>query len=142
MSPLLGLMIESLVSVLLLLTIGYCHMLNKRLKMLRADEQSLKATIAELITATEIAERAIAGLKVTVHECNDNLTDQLTQATDICARLDTYIDVGESVLRRLSQIAVAAKAQPDERPARPAVISLLAAASAFSQRDRTNGLAA
>lgn len=142
MSPLLGLMIESLVSVLLLLTIGYCHMLNKRLKMLRADEQSLKATIAELITATEIAERAIAGLKVTVHECNDNLTDQLAQATDICARLDTYIDVGESVLRRLSQIAVAAKAQPEERPARPAVKSLLAAASAFSQRDRTNGLAA
>ena len=56
-----GLMIESLVALLLLLTIGYCIALNRRLKRLRADEQSLKATIAELITATEIAERAVSG---------------------------------------------------------------------------------
>ena len=54
-----GLMIESLVAILLLLTIAYCVTLNKRLKRLRADEMALKATISELITATEIAERAI-----------------------------------------------------------------------------------
>jgi len=50
---------------LLMVTIGYCMLLNKRLKRLKADEHSLKATIAELITATEIAERAIGGLKHT-----------------------------------------------------------------------------
>ena len=59
-----GLMIESLVAILLLLTILYCVRLNRQLQRLKADEQSLKATIAELITATEIAERAIAGLKI------------------------------------------------------------------------------
>mgnify|MGYP007041042221 CR=1 FL=1 len=59
MSHVLGLAIESLVAVLLMLTIGYCWLLNKRLQRLKADEHSLKATIAELITATEIAERAI-----------------------------------------------------------------------------------
>ena len=58
-----GLMIESLVAILLLVTIGYCILLNERLKRLKADEQALKATIAELITATEIAERAVAGLE-------------------------------------------------------------------------------
>lgn len=42
-----GLVIESLVAVLLVLTIGYCMLLNKRLKRLRSDEQSLKATISE-----------------------------------------------------------------------------------------------
>ena len=68
MSNILRLMIESLVAILLLLTIVYCVRLNEQLKRLKADEQSLKATIAELITATEIAERAIAGLKVTVRE--------------------------------------------------------------------------
>ena len=56
MSHSLGVAIESLVAVLLMLTIGYCMLLNKRLKRLKADEHSLKATIAELITATEIAE--------------------------------------------------------------------------------------
>ena len=37
MSHLLGIAIESLVAVLLILTIGYCMLLNKRLKRLKAD---------------------------------------------------------------------------------------------------------
>ena len=57
-----GFMIESMVAVLLLLTILYCVRLSKQLRLLRADEQSLRATIAELVTATGIAERAIGGL--------------------------------------------------------------------------------
>ena len=70
MSHSFGMVIESLVAVLLLLTIAYCVILNNRLKRLKADEQSLKATIGELITATEIAERAVAGLKTTALECD------------------------------------------------------------------------
>ena len=69
----IGIMIEGLVAILLMLTVGYCMLLNRRLKLLKADEQSLRATISELVTATEIAERAIAGLKVTVHECDIGL---------------------------------------------------------------------
>ena len=80
MSHSFGIVIESLVAVLLLLTIGYCMLLNSRLKRLKADEHSLKATIGELITATEIAERAIGGLKHTVRDVNEHLGDQLTAA--------------------------------------------------------------
>ena len=61
-------------------------LLNKRLKILKADEQSLKATISELITATEIAERAIGGLKVTVRECDENLGSQLSKPPIFPAR--------------------------------------------------------
>ena len=43
-----GFLIESMVAVLLLLTILYCVRLSKQLRLLRADEQSLRATIAEL----------------------------------------------------------------------------------------------
>ncbi len=71
MSHSLGVAIECLVAILLMVTIGYCMLLNKRLKRLKADEHSLKATIAELITATEIAERAIGGLKHTVRDVNE-----------------------------------------------------------------------
>ena len=46
----LGMTIEALVAVLLLITIGYCMLLNNRLKRLRSDEHSLKAVIAELPT--------------------------------------------------------------------------------------------
>src|SRR5260370_41113171 len=78
-----GIAIESLVAALLMLTIGYCMLLNRRLKLLKADEHSLKATIAELITATEIAERAIGGLKHTGLDVNVNLGDQPASATQM-----------------------------------------------------------
>ena len=38
MSHSFGIVIESLVAALLMLTIGYCMLLNSRLKRLKADE--------------------------------------------------------------------------------------------------------
>ena len=142
----LGIMIESLVAVLLVLTIGYCMLLNKRLQRLKADEHSLKATIAELITATEIAERAIGGLKHTVRDVNENLGSQLTAATQMSAHLKNQLAEGDGVIRRLSRIASAARpAVPElEAPAQnvASAKAVAAAAQAFSERRRANGLAA
>ena len=78
----LGFTIEVLVAILLGITIVYCAILNNRLKRLKADEQSLKGTIAELITATQIAERAVAGLKSTAHECEATLGERLRAADE------------------------------------------------------------
>lgn len=157
MSHSFGLVIESLVAVLLLLTIGYCILLNRRLKRLRADEQSMRAMIAELITATEIAERAIGGLKVTVRECDENLGSQLTAGTALSAKLTKQVATGEAILNRLTQIALAARpaatettvavepAEPVQNPAAQNLSNakaLLAAAQAFSERRRATGLAA
>jgi hypothetical protein len=146
MSHSLGIAIESLVAILLMLTIGYCMLLNKRLQRLKADEHSLKATIAELITATEIAERAIGGLKHTVRDVNENLGSQLTAATQMSAHLKNQLAEGDNVIRRLSKIVLAARpgAEPAAAPA-PAVSpakAVAAAAEAFSERRRANGLAA
>ena len=140
----LGIVIESLVAVLLILTIGYCMLLNKRLKRLKADEQSLKATIGELITATEIAERAIGGLKVTVRDCDQNLGAQLAMANEMSDRLKRQTLVGEEVLHRLSRIALAARPVApvdDAKQVRPAK-SIVAAAQAFAERRKASGLAA
>ena len=78
-----GFLVESMVSVLLLLTILYCVRLNKQLRLLKADEQSLRATISELVTATEIAERAIAGLKVTMREGEQSLGGKIEQGATL-----------------------------------------------------------
>jgi chromosome segregation ATPase len=145
MSHLLGIAIESLVAILLLLTIGYCMLLNARLKRLKADEHSLKATIAELITATEIAERAIGGLKHTVRDVNENLGNQLTSAAQMSQQLKKQLAEGDNVLRRLSKIAIAARPASAEEPAAPRVSAakaVAAAAQAFSDRRRPDGLAA
>ena len=156
MSHAFGLIIESLVAILLVLTISYCYMLNQRLKRFKADEQSLKATISELITATEIAERAITGLKVTVHECDQNIGERLRTAERYAADISIQVEAGEGVLRRLSQIVSATRslepaAAAVQAPARPAPASpapeardLVAAANAIAERTRSrvSGLAA
>ena len=147
----LGLAIESLVAVLLVLTIGYCMLLNARLKRLKADEHSLKAVIGELITATEIAERAIGGLKHTVRDVNENLGSQITSATQMSDLLKKQIAEGDHVVRRLSKIAIAARPQSASEPEAPKVSTtnnvssakaVAAAAQAFSDRRRSGGIAA
>lgn len=150
MSHSFGIVIESLVAVLLLLTIGYCMLLNTRLKRLKADEHSLKATIGELITATEIAERAIGGLKHTVRDVNENLGNQLTSAAQMSQQLNKQLAEGDNVIRRLSRIAIAARplSEPAAAPAAAAAPrassakAVAAAAQAFSERRRSDGLAA
>ena len=133
MSNGLGLMIESLVAVLLLLTIGFCLVLNGRLKKLKADEQALKGTISELITATEIAERAIAGLKMTVRDCDQNLSERLRAGDALAGELGRQLDGGRQVLAQLAQITLAAR--PPE-PATPPAFATAQAASAFAARAR------
>ncbi len=142
-----GLIIESLVAVLLLLTISFCMMLNRRLKKLKADEQALKATISELITATEIAERAIAGLKMTVRECDENLGERLEAGEVLARELSRQIDSSRDVLGRLAQIAAAGRPAPAARPAAPVeaeptppdMRATAAAANAFVARMRARG---
>jgi hypothetical protein len=145
MSHSFGIAIESLVAILLVLTIGYCILLNARLKRLKADKHSLKAVIAELITATEIAERAIGGLKLTVRDVNENLGSQLISAAELSLQLKKQLAEGDAVFRRLSRIAIAARPAPEPELAAPkisAAQAVAAAAQAFSERRRSDGLAA
>jgi hypothetical protein len=151
----LGLMIETLVAILLMITIGYCMLLNSRLKRLRADEHSLKAVIGELITATDIAERAIGGLKHAVRDVNENLGNQLASATEMSEHLRRQLAECDHVVRRLSKITIAARPQNtpqyvalDPEPVAPpppkvsSAKAVVAAAEAFSERRRAGGLAA
>ena len=151
----LGLLIESLVAILLMITIGYCMLLNARLKRLRADEHSLKAVIGELVTATDIAERAIGGLKHAVRDVNENLGNQLASATEMSEHLRRQIAECDHIVRRLSKIAIAARPQnasqnaafePEAAKSPPPKVSsakaVAAAAQAFSERRRSGGLAA
>jgi hypothetical protein len=139
-----GLMIESLVAILLLLTIGYCMTLNSRLKRLKADEQALKATISELITATEIAGRAVAGLKTTAHDCDRTLGERMRAAERLSAEMDRQIKAGEVI-----RLAVdGAAPSPAPAAAGPDPKAVVAAAQAFAERahararGRADGLAA
>ena len=146
MSYNLGLAIETMVSVLLLLTILYCVRLNKQLRLLKADEQSLRITISELVTATEIAERAIAGLKQTMREGEQVLSARLQRSEELSSEIEQQMKGAEALLAKLARIATAGR---QAEPAAPAAVTpdpkaVAAAAQAFTERARArlNGLAA
>jgi Domain of unknown function (DUF6468) len=156
-----GLIIDIVVAILLAMTVGYCMTLNRRLKLLKADESSLRATISELVTATEIAERAIAGLKLTVEECELGLGARLRSADRFTADLDRSVAGGKELLDRLTQIvtagggsiarppvangaAASVAQQQNAAPPRKDAQAVAAAAAAFAERVRmkVHGLAA
>jgi len=144
MSDSLGMIIESLVAILLMFTIGYCILLNRRLKLLRADEGALRVTIAELITATEIAERAIAGLKIAARDCEIGLGERLTRAERVTADLDRKLGACKDVVGHLSQVATSSRSIAEASPPAQDPQAIAAAAQAFAERLRNKviGLAA
>jgi len=129
-----GFMIESMVAVLLLLTILYCVRLSRQLRLLRADEQSLRATIAELITATEIAERAIGGLKTTMRDSEQHLAVRLDDADRVAQQFDEHLTAGRDLLAKIARITGASK--QTELTEAPDAREVAAAAQAFADRAR------
>jgi hypothetical protein len=140
-----GFAIESMVSVLLLLTILYCVRLNRQLRLLKADEQSLRITISELVTATEIAERAIGGLKQTMREGEQVLTSRLQRSEDLSNEIDKKMKAAEALLGKLARIATIGRPAPEPEVATPPdPKAVAAAAQAFTERARArlSGMAA
>jgi hypothetical protein len=155
-----GLTIESMVAILLLLTILYCARLNKQIGQLKADERMMKTTVADLLAATEKAERAISGLKTTVNEADKSLGVRLREAEGYCASLGDSLRAGEDLLSRLRKIAyansllggetpaaVATEPAPPPPPPPPAPVpvhdakAVAAAAQAFADRARARAAA-
>lgn len=138
MTPWIDIAVEVLVAVLLVATIGYCILLDRRLQRLRADEANLRATISELLTATEIAERAILGLKETATDCDKSLAQRLREAEFFSREIEKEIGEGEKLLNRIIRITQAARNGEGEaatpavevKPVRPSPATALAESEA------------
>lgn len=133
---------EILVGVLLVFTIAYCYILNKKLGKLKADEMTLKATIVELVAATDIAERAISNLKSTVGDCDRSLTARLGEAKGLINGLETRIKDGDAVVNQIGQIVMATKvSEPAKSKAPPVSESVEASQPARSSVPRAGAAA-
>ena len=145
MTGAIALATEVLVALLLGATIGYCLLLDRRLKQLRSDEQIMRRTVSDLAAATANAERAIAALKQTVSQADASLATRLESAERFAADLSVNVRAGEDIIDRVRQIvetsrraaataanAVAAAATPpgETAPARAGNTRLAAAAIA------------
>jgi hypothetical protein len=113
--------VELLVAALLALTIGYCAVLNSRLKRLRADDASLRGTIAELVAATELAHRATSELKQTILNAERDLGETLARADQSRQTLQKLVDPTDrlTALRRPQTLTEAVRPMLQPQPAAP-----------------------
>ena len=105
----LGLIVEGLVCVLLMLTIGYAIILNERLKRLHADRDALKDTVADLVRATDQANKAISELKQTATEADLTLGARLEEADHFAVELANHVTAGQGVIERIAKILKVAR---------------------------------
>ncbi len=113
--------VELLVAALLALTIGYCAVLNNRLKRLRADDASLRGTIAELVAATELAHRATSELKQTIQNAERDLGETLAKADQSRQSLQKLVDPMDRLTapRRPQTLSEAVRPLLQPQPAAP-----------------------
>ena len=105
----LGMLIEGAVAVLLALTIGYCVLLNARLKRLHQDKDALRQMVADLVGATNLANQAIKELKATAVEADLSLTARLDEAERFGIELANHVTAGTVLMERIARITSVAR---------------------------------
>src|SRR5690606_30098464 len=107
----LGIVVETLVAVLLATTIGYCVILNQRLKRLHADRGELRQMVADLVQATGLANTAIQELKATAQDAEAVLSNRLNEAERFGVELASHVNAGQQLIDRLARITSVARGQ-------------------------------
>ncbi|MBE0530740.1 MAG: hypothetical protein IH626_07925 [Rhodospirillales bacterium] len=108
-----SLVLEILVAGLLVVTISYTVMLNRRLRTMRQDKLALEKLATKFVDSTMRAEESITRLKATA----DELKERIDRAQGLRDDLAFLTERGGSAADRLeSLVRVARKEAPAEQP--------------------------
>ncbi|WP_127144718.1 DUF6468 domain-containing protein [Pelagibacterium montanilacus] len=130
----LGLVIEAAVALLLATTIGYCIVLNRKLNALHSDRAALEKMIGDLVSATDLANKAIRGMRETAVESDQIMTARLAEAERFGVELANHVNAGQAVMDRIARITQAVRR--DDEPAANRARSALQALNQHEQRRR------
>ncbi len=136
---------DLLVGVLLVATIISSVRLSRRIARLKADEAAMRAIVAELVSATDGAERAVAGLRATIAECDRDLADRIEVARRHTQDLGRAMEAGEKVMGGLERVfdttrralqanPLPTAMEPEDTRGASALQAALAAAQAVADR--------
>ena len=145
MSTLVVVSADLLVAVLLVATILSSWRLSRRIARLKADEEAMRTTIAELVSASTAAERAVAALRTTLADCDRDLGERIEMAHRQSQDLDRAMNAGEKVMGALERVfdttrravnanPVPAAPEPEAPRGGGALQAALAAAQAVAER--------
>ena len=145
----LGFFVETAVAVLLATTIGYCVILNQRLKNLHSDRDQLRKMVADLVQATSLATAAVTELKTAAVEADTVLQGRLEEAEKFGIQLANHVTAGQQIMDKISKITTMARsANPTVEPKaavaepKPAEGKMQSALQQLAMRPRIRGNAA
>jgi hypothetical protein len=112
----LGFVADLIVAVLLVATIGYATVLNRRLAVLRGDRAQLETLIEGLTVATQRAEGGVAGLRAAAEDTGRQLEKRIEQAQGLRDDITYMLERGTAVADRLETTIRARREEPKPEP--------------------------
>jgi ABC-type transporter Mla subunit MlaD len=109
---------DAVVALLLIATIGYSIVLNRRLGSVRNDREKFEVLVRNLNAASQRAEAAVTNLRVTADDLSRRLEKKVEQARSLSDDLTYMIERGDGVADKLAnQIRAGRDAlKPDLEP--------------------------
>lgn len=98
----LGILVEIIVAGLLLVTIGYCIILDRKLHALRSGQDGLREVIHGLNQATDQAQRSVAALKQEGAHIGADLGSAIERAKGLSDELSFLVEAGDRIADRLA----------------------------------------
>jgi Domain of unknown function (DUF6468) len=109
--------LDVMVGALLVATIGYCVVLNRKLAALRRNEAELREVLTQFAAAARQAEAGVALLKKAGREAASSLTDQIGEAKALRDDLAFVTGRGDRLVADLSKRMEQPKSPPRPMPA-------------------------
>jgi len=121
-----SLIVEGVLAALILAALGYCAMLEQRLRALKRDQTSLNGTVRAINGAIAAARANLASLRGSATHTVELITTHVGEARALADELTLLISVGEGIAQRIEaggmnipllQPEAPAPAGPQETPA-------------------------
>jgi hypothetical protein len=109
---------DAIVAVLLVATIGYSVVLNRRLGAVRGDREKFEDLIRNLATVSKSAETAIANLRTTADDLSRRLDKRVGEARGLSDDLVYMIERGGTIADKLAGLIRSGRTElrPDLKP--------------------------
>ncbi len=105
-----SLIVEITLAVLLGVTVFFCARLERRLRNLRQDQESLAVTVRALNGAIAAAQSSLAGLRTAAQNADETLGRRVSAARGLADELALLTSAGERIASRMEN------ARPGQNP--------------------------
>ncbi len=95
--------LETLVALLLLVTVIYCFVLNRRLSTLRDSQNEMIKLLDDFSSAMKAAEKGVADFRQASREIGSQLQERVEAARALSDELHVIIESGDDLANRLEK---------------------------------------